>query len=190
MRANLLCLAFCRTKIDTFSGELKMSNIKVTSSAPMDRIRELLSQDRLDDTLDYLDHIGQTTPEFQNARAVCLMRLGKAELAVSILRKLVFREFICIPSDTPVLYLMNFATAMLVANYKDGAIPILKKLDTRRYPQAAQLKMALNRWVKGLNFAEKCYYHLGIYPGKPVRLDFPLGQIDLMEADERNRKSA
>ncbi len=167
-----------------------MSTTKAKTTSALDRVRDLLAQGRLDDALEYLDHVGQTTPEFQNARAVCLMRLGKVPQAVSLLRDLVFRGNICIPSDAPVLYLINFATAMLLANYKDGAMPILKGLDARRYPQVGELKEAIERWVRGLNFLERCGYHLGLYPGKPIRMDFPLGRIEHMEADERPRLSA
>ena len=80
-------------------------------------------------------------------------------------------------SDTPVLYQINFATAMLIANFKEGAIPILNKLNGQTYPQAAKIKDALNQWVKSLNLFQKLCYHLRIYPSKPVKIDFPPGEV-------------
>ncbi|MFH1615498.1 MAG: hypothetical protein ABIG61_10510 [Planctomycetota bacterium] len=154
-----------------------MLNDKAKSPAAIDHIRELLNQDRPQDALKFIERLGQKTPVMENARGVCLMRLGKIDQAVSVLRNLAFQGYICMPSDTPVLYQLNFAIAMLLSNYKDGIIPLVDKLDTENYPQAAKLKDAIRQWVKSLNFIEKCCCKIGIYPAKPVKIDFPPGEI-------------
>jgi len=154
-----------------------MLNVKTKSPIAIDHIRELLNQNRPHDALKFIENLGQKTPVMENARGVCLMRLGKFEEAISVLREVAFQGYICMPSDTPVLYQMNFAIAMLVSNHKEGAFPILNKLDEKVLPQIAKLEDAIRRWVKSLNFIEKCCYHIGLYPNKPVTIDFPPGEV-------------
>ena len=154
-----------------------MLNVKTKSPTAIDHVRELLNQGRPQDALMFIEHLGQKTPVMENARGVCLIRLGKFEQAISVLREVAFQGYICMPSDTPVLYQMNFAIAMLVSNRKDGAFSILNKLDEKEHPQIAKLKDAIRRWVKSLNFVEKCCYHIGLYPNKPVTIDFPPGEV-------------
>ena len=105
------------------------------------------------------------------------MRLGKIEEAVSVLRDIAFQGYICIPTDTPVLYKINFATAMLLSKNNDGALDILNKLDEKVNPEVSKLKETIRRWVKNLNFIEKCAYYIGLYPNKRVTIDFPPGEI-------------
>jgi hypothetical protein len=154
-----------------------MPNVKIKSPTTIEHIRELLNQDRPQDALKYIEHLGQKTPDMENARGVCLMRLGKIEEALSVLREVVFQGYICMPSDTPVLYQINFATAMLLSNHKDGAFSILNKLDKKVYPQLVKIKDVVRRWVRSLNFIEKCGYYFGLYPNKPVTIDFVPGEI-------------
>jgi hypothetical protein len=72
---------------------------------------------------------------------------------------------------------MNFATAMLLANLKEAAIPILERLDASAYPEAAKLKDAIRQWFTSLNLFQKCCCKIGIYPRKPVKIDFAPGVI-------------
>ena len=154
-----------------------MQNTKPKTPAGIEYIRELLKQNRPLDALKYIDHIGQQTPVINNARGVCLMRVGKINEAISILRELVFQGHICIPSDTPVLYKINFATAMLLSNQKDAAFPILNELDEKEHPEVTKIKDSIRKWVKSLTLSEKCRYHVGFYPKKPLQLDFQPGEV-------------
>ncbi len=154
-----------------------MENVKQKTTGNIEHIRELLNQERPLDALKYIDHLGQQSPIMENARGVCLMRAGKIDEAVTVLRDLVFQGRICIPSDSPVLFKINFATAMLLSNQKDAAFPILNELDEKEHPEIVKLKDAVCKWVKSLTFSEKCRYHVGLYPKKPVTLDFPPGEV-------------
>ena len=154
-----------------------MLNVKTKLPMPIEYTMELLNNGRTQDALKYVEHLGQKTPVIENARGVCLMRLGKIEEAISVLREVAFQGYICIPSDTPVSYQINFATAMLLANHKEGAFSILNKLDETVYPETALLKGSIRRWFKSLNFIGKCCYHIGLYPNKPVTIDFPPGSF-------------
>jgi len=154
-----------------------MLKVKTKPLIPIEHIRTLLSQRRPQDALNFIEHLGQKTPAMENARGVCLMRLGKIEEAIPVLRDIVFQGYICLPTDTPVLYQINFATAMLLSNHKEGAFDILNKLDEKEYQQVVKLKDAIRQWVKSLSFIEKCRYYMDLYPEKPVTIDFPPGEI-------------
>lgn len=143
----------------------------------MEQIQELLSRGGPNEALKFIEHLGQRTPILQNARGVCLMRLGRIDEAIAALRDVAFQGHICMPSDTPVQYKINFATAMLLHNSKEGAFPILEGLDAKQYPQTTKLKDAIRRWARSLNFFDKCRYLIGWYPNKPVAIDFPPGEI-------------
>jgi hypothetical protein len=154
-----------------------MQNIKQKSPAGIENIRELLIQNQPVEALKFIDRSGQHSPAMENAKCVCLMRIGRIEEAVTTLRDIVFQGHICIPSDVPVLYKINFATAMILSNQKDAAFPILKQIDEKEYPYVAKIKEAVRLWVKSLSLSEKCRYYLGLYPKKPITLDFPPGEI-------------
>ena len=154
-----------------------MSYDKTKSPPAIDHVRDLLEQGHPQDALKFIEHLGQKNPPTENARGVCLMRLGKVEQAVSVLRDVAFQGYVCMPSDTPVPYQINFAAAALLANLKDAAMPILNKLDAEEHPEVAQLKNAVRQWFQNLNFFQKCCCKVGIYPRKAVKIDFVPGMI-------------
>ena len=154
-----------------------MLKVKTKPSIPIEHIRTLLNQNRPHDALKFIEHLGQKIPAMENARGVCLMRLGKIEEAISVLRDIVFQGYVCIPFDTPVLYQINFATAMLLSNHKEGAFDILNKLNEKECTQVGKLKDAIRQWLKSLSFIEKCIYYIGLYPDKPIKIDFTPGEI-------------
>ena len=154
---------------------MKTENQKKTS--PIEHIRELLNQNLPLEALNFIDHLGQKTPLLENARGVCLMRAGKIKEAATILRDNVFQGHICIPSDTPVLYKINFATVMILANHKDAAFSILTRLNKKEHPDITRLKEAVSQWVKTLSFFEKILYKIGSYSNKPILIDFLPGEV-------------
>lgn len=150
---------------------------QTASSFGFPRIRELLDKDRLQEALDLINRQRQETPEAQNARAVCLLRLGRVEEAASILRNIAFRDLICMPDDAPLLFQLNFATAMLMANFKDAAFTVMDRLQSEKDPQAVELREAIARWKKNIGPLGRFCCRLGFYPKKPVKLDFPPGRV-------------
>jgi len=150
--------------------------IKPTISV-LDRVRELLEQDRPQDALDLIEHVGQNSPAMKNAHGVCLLRLGRIEDALSVLREIAFQGHICIPSDTPAVYQANFATAMLMVNHKDGAIDLIKELDAKHCPEVAELKAAIDRWEKNMPLVRRLLFNIGIYPSAPMPIDFVPGDL-------------
>lgn len=154
-----------------------MKNATQKKSSAIEDIRELLNQNLPLEALKFIDHLGQKTSELENARGVCLMRAGKINEAVAALRENVFMGHICIPSDAPVLYKINFATAMILANNKSAAFSILAQLNKNEHPYISMLKESVNQWLKSLNILERLSYHFGFYSNKPINLDFQPGEI-------------
>lgn len=154
-----------------------MLTAKTKSTVPIDHIRDLLNQGLAHQALQYIEHSGQKTQIMENAKAVCLLRLGKIDQAINLLKDIVFQGKICVPPETPLLYQINFATAMLVVNNKDFAMLLLAKPDIQSHPQAIKLIDAVNKWRKSLTLLEKFCYHIGIYSRKPVKIDFPAGEV-------------
>jgi len=66
---------------------------------------------------------------------------------------------------------------MLMANHKDGAIDMIKELDARHCPEAAELKAAVDRWVKSLPLVRRILFRIGIYPSSPMPVDFFPGSL-------------
>jgi len=144
----------------------------------MDRIRALLNEGRALEAHNRINHMGQTSPQWQNARGVCLLRLGRANEAVTILRDVVFPDnCICVPDDVPVLYRANFATAMILTRNIEAARHLLEHMDVHSHPYAEQLAAAFERWRKNHNWIQRLLGNLGWYPDESISLDFPLGAV-------------
>lgn len=143
-----------------------------------ERIQQLLDQNHPQEALNLINHVNSDSPPMKNAQGVCLLRLGRAEDAVSVLRGIVFQGYICIPSDTPVVYKTNFVTAMLMANHKESVMGVIEDLDEGQHPAVARLKAAMRNWFKSLSLFQRLLSKVRIYSRKPVSIDFPPGDLE------------
>jgi len=148
-----------------------------TSGNFIERVKDLLDQGRAQEAMEFINHLGQETAPIKNARGVCLLRLGRAEAAVSEFRDITFRGFMCVPADTPVLYQTNFATAMLMTNQKTGAIELISRLDNSQHPTVDKIRSAIDKWKRGLNPLQRFLCKIGVYPDKAVPIDFVPGDL-------------
>ena len=155
-----------------------MATKTANASAGLQHIRELLDHDRPSEALNLITHSGNDSPAMENARGVCLLRLGRLDEAISVLRDVAFQGLPVIPSDAPVLFQVNFAVAMLRANYDKGeALVISDRLNGNEHPEAAKLKAAVRQWKKSLGPLGRLRCRLGLYPAKPVPLDERAGAV-------------
>jgi hypothetical protein len=162
-----------------FKEKQKMSNyLHNLTTRTRDPVRQLLDQDRPQEALNLLKHLGQNSASSKNIQSVCLLRLGKIHEAISILSEITFQGNICIPPETPVVFQTNFATAMLMANNKESAISVIERLDDKQHPAVARIRNAIRTWEKGLNLFQRLLCKAGIYPGKAIPVDFVPGDID------------
>lgn len=147
-------------------------------SAALQHIRELLDNDRPDEALKYITRSGNDSPEMENARGVCLLRLGQFDEALAVLRDVTFQGLPGIPSDTPALFQTNLAVATLRANHDKGmALIIADRLQGSEHPEAAKLKDAVRQWKQSIGLLGRLCCHVGLYPATPVPLDEQAGAV-------------
>jgi hypothetical protein len=147
-------------------------------STALQHIRELLDHDRPGEALNFITHSGNKSLEMENARGVCLLRLGRFDEAISVLRDVTFQGEVGVPGDAPALFQANFAVAMLRANYDKGAaLAISDRLSGDEHPEAARLKVAVRQWKESLGPLGRLGCRLGLFPAKPVPLDECAGAV-------------
>jgi tetratricopeptide (TPR) repeat protein len=116
--------------------------------------------------------------EFRNNRAVCLMRLGRFETAIPILKELVVASGTSWSrSDVPEYIKANYATALFYGGLPSGASDLLVELSASKLPAVQQLSSAMNRWVSGMGFWRRLDWKInGIPPKtKPIPGEDPVG---------------
>jgi hypothetical protein len=118
------------------------------------RVDRFLGDDRPEQALGVLP--ATNAPWARNARAVCLLRLGRAGQAIDALRDLVFNPsgFGVRPDAEPV-FQANYATALLLDGNTDGFFSILGGIRDRTHPAVARLDDAIRRWKAGMTFWQR-----------------------------------
>jgi hypothetical protein len=144
------------------------------------QIGQLINENKMGDALKILLGIPDKTNWIQNALAVCYMRQGNAEKAVSTLLDAVYQKNSVVikpgVSDTTKL---NLAAAMLLAGRVEGGLSVLNEVQ-HDLPMKKQMENAFQNWKKQQPIGSKILMALGVYPtDKPVSMDFPPGQIEV-----------
>jgi hypothetical protein len=120
---------------------------------------------------------GLRSPWTDNARGVCLLRLGRPAAAVEVLRNLVFdRSGFAVRADAHPAHQANYATALLLDGNTDGFFGILSGIRDRTHPAVARLDDAVRRWKAGMTWGQWVRSFVGS-PARPLTLDFPPGEI-------------
>ncbi|SFJ19854.1 tetratricopeptide repeat protein [Planctomicrobium piriforme] len=146
----------------------------------MARVKSLLETGHATEALRRLNAQRYACPAFDNARAVCMMRLGHPDAAVRVLQQLTqvtangeFR------SHVPVGYKVNLATALALTGEVDEAAAILAELRAadEHSLRASELQSALDRWQGGLSMWEQFQRNLGAHVQHAVILHFAPGEL-------------
>lgn len=145
----------------------------------LNKVQALLNEGRAKDALELLSRCGSNSPPEQNARGVCLMRLGLTEKAIDLYRRLVLRkDSVCFRSDVPVVFKTNFATALLLSRNVSGCEAVLEELGNDSSPEVVKLRAALSRWRHSLNWVRRLLLALHGAPSRQsIPLDFPPGDL-------------
>ncbi len=155
-----------------------MATKTAKAPTPLQHIRELLDHDRPGEALNFVIHSHNDSPEMENARGVCLLRLGRFDEAITVLQEVTFQGLPGIPPHTPALFQVNFAVAMLRANRDKGAaLMIADRLNGSEQPEAARLKAAVRQWKERLGPLGRFRCRLGFYPAQPIPLDEHAGAV-------------
>jgi hypothetical protein len=119
-----------------------------------------------------------TDPWIENARGVCLMRLGQHEAAIALFRGLVLHEgSMFLRQDRPTGFATNFATALLLGGNLRGCISVLHDLNAVGDATSARLEHLIERWKRSLGWWERLRFSSYGMVARPVELDHAPGQI-------------
>jgi hypothetical protein len=145
-------------------------------AARLTEVERLLATGQLHEALTAAEEMGGS-PWADNARAVCLMRLGRATQAAELLRPLVFdRTGFGLRPDADPLFQANYATALLLDGNADGFHGVLSDIRDRTHPAAAKLTAAVHRWKATLSWWERVRLLVGA-PTRLPALDVPPGDL-------------
>ena len=116
--------------------------------------------------------------ELRNARAVCLMRLGRSEEALTLYRGFVLHPGCTwLKSDLPAYIAANFATTILLCGRPLGCEAVLSEIADQEHPSVRRLRTVLQQWRSSLPFVARLKRLLGLEPDVPVPLDFSPGEF-------------
>lgn len=152
-------------------------SIVSTVAETMQNVRSLLQQGKPEQALNVVNSARLTSPEMDNARGVCLMRMGNLEQATQHFRHLVFRSGVGLAPDAPADYKVNYATALLLSGNLPGCNTVLNEVYEKAHPGMQQLKAAIRRWKQSLSFGQRLTMLIGVQPSTPVTLDYAPGIV-------------
>lgn len=141
----------------------------LSENGVMARVRSLLLEEKPAEARTLLAANTTRSPEETNALGVCLLRLGKYADAVQLYRGLVLPGGgVVTTADIPVVWRLNFATALLGDGNLDGFLTALHGIQEHDHPEATRLFDSYHQWKQSLSFGQKLCWRLGI--SQPARL--------------------
>ncbi len=130
-----------------------MTEILENPAVLLDRVRQLLDEGKPEKAADVLHRIGSDSPAIRNAYAVCLLRMGEAEKAVSVHRRLLLPDDgLVLRDDASVLFKTNFAIALLMEKNISACAEILNDLKDEQTPSVKRLRDVVMRWRKSIRW--------------------------------------
>ena len=135
-------------------------------------IQRLLNEDSIKRALELIDASPIRSPWLTNAAAVCLLRLGEPERALSMLRTLVVNG-IYIRTDAPTVFKTNFATALLLSENLDGCRSALAEIKEADHPAVKKINAAIAQWKSQLRPWQRLNLLLGGQPSARVIIGRP-----------------
>jgi Flp pilus assembly protein TadD len=156
-----------------------MAKSESQSASPLDQVKQLLAENRLDEAQKVLGRMHDTSVSALNVRAVCLMRSGRADEALRILNPLVFPHGgMMVDPAAPIQVKVNYATALLLSGNLPGCTSALAELRDEKAPSVEKLRQAIARWRKSQGLLRRLTMALGMEPyNAKVTLDYPPGDI-------------
>jgi Flp pilus assembly protein TadD len=143
----------------------------------LERVRALLNEGKTDEAVEALRRVNAKPPMLENARGVCLLRLGKVPEALRIFRGLMYPQGnVAYAPDAPPSLKVNFATALLLTGDVIDGLAVLKEVNAA-HPAAGRVWNAYRRWRKTLNPINRLLALVGLPPARPVAMDFPVGEL-------------
>lgn len=144
----------------------------------LEKLKKLLEDDNINDALSILNKTNDKSIWCQNARGVCLMRMGKYKQAVTTLTPLVFPGgSVIIGLGVPEKVKLNLAEAMLLTGNVSGAVSLIQNVKEDSV-QLIKLEQTIKRWKKSLSLFARLEVWCGILPyDGEVQVDAPYGEL-------------
>jgi len=141
-------------------------------------VERLLEAGDAEAALALLDPKACEDPFLENARGVCLMRLGRSTAAVDLYRTLLVEgDTVSLKPDLPAAFLINYATALLLEQNVAGCLGTLAELMRDEDPMVQALRAAVQRWRRELGWWGRMLLSITGVVRKPLSLDFPPGKV-------------
>lgn len=143
----------------------------------LENIRKLIDENNVEKAMEILNYTADKSMWFQNARAVCLMRLNLPEKAVKILTPIVYPgSCVAVDPQVPDKIKLNLAEAMLLAGNIGGAM-ILVEENSQDCPLRDKLKLIIKKWKQSQSLWTRLTLFFGALPyDKTVSVEGPLGE--------------
>ena len=151
------------------------------ASSELDRelrkIQSLLDTGSKDEALRLAARQASVAPPFVNARAVCLLHVGKPAEAVRVFRGIALDSSgLSLRADLPLTCKINFAVALAVSGNALGAYNVLQEIGPVQDERVTALRAAIAAWQQQLSFLERLQWKLGADVDRPVRVE-PLPDV-------------
>ena len=151
--------------------------------AVLNRVQQMLDSAQIESALKMLSGSKQHSPAIENAKGVCLLRLGRPEAARKVFRDLAFPSgTFSTPDDTPTIFRVNYVTALLLLDKMDVGIQLLEEIPEKQHPLVQQLKDAVRQWEESLPWWRRILLLIGVYPSNLFHLDFAPGALGVPES--------
>ncbi len=148
------------------------------SAAAVQQAARLADTGKSQEALRLLASESNSSNEVLNARGVCLMRLGRIDDAIRVFRSLVLPSgCIWMKPELPVIYRVNFATALLLSQRPLGVRDTLCEMHEQDHPSVVRLRDALHAWEKHLPAWQRLLWKVGYTPSVPICISFVPGEF-------------
>ncbi len=153
-------------------------NAKSTGEA-LDRVRDLLNQNRAEEAADSVVRFGLGNIELINAYGVCLIRAGHVDKALETYRNLCLdSNGVTLKANVPSVPVANFATALLLKGNVRGCLETLAHVRDGADPPITRVREAVERWKRSLGVLQRAKVAMfGEVPAGSVSLGFPPGEL-------------
>ena len=122
-------------------------------SPVLGQVERLLEAGDAESALALFPPSGADDPLLENARGVCLMRLGRFAAAVDLYRALLVEDdTVFLNLDRPTHFITNYATALLLEQNVAGCLSTLEELKQEENPMVRVLRGAIRQWRRELGW--------------------------------------
>ena len=164
-----------RTKTEKPAGRSSAEN-----ESTLQRVQRLIHQGNYNAALESAFHPGPDL-QMRNAKGVCLLRLGRAQEAITLYREMLYKSGCSwIRPELPTIYKLNFATALLLAANPSGCAEILRETMDESHPGVQRLRACIRQWKLSLTFWQRLNWMCGwtSEENSHIPLDFEPGLLE------------